>query len=231
LINPRGWLAWRINNLVKWILLTLCKVDYKELESIPLTGPAIVVMNHVNFLEVPLVSSLLFPRPCVGLVKKETNNNPLFAFLGIIWGAILIDRDTTDFKAMNKAIDSIHAGSILLLAPEGTRSKDGILRQARHGVTLLAARTGAPVIPLGHTGGEQFWDNLKAFKRTPVSIRVGEPLIIHPKLNRSERELALWDIMGSIAKLLPTWQRGVYARGYESTDEQFNEHNRHYSLD
>lgn len=235
MINPRGWLAWRVNNLVKGILLTLCKVDYRELESIPLTGPAIVVMNHVNFLEVPLVSSLLFPRPCVGLVKKETNNNPLFAFLGTIWGAILIDRDTTDLKAMNKAIESILAGNILLMAPEGTRSRDGILREARHGITLLAARTGAPVIPLGHTGGERFWANLKTFKRTPVSIRVGGTLTLQPRLSRTEREKALWEIMRAIAMLLPTWQWGVYAstneQSVDPSDNPSDEPKTHHSLD
>jgi len=227
MINPRGWVARLVNNLVRGILLALCNVDYQELEKIPLTGPAILIMNHVNFLEVPLVSSLLFPRPCVGLVKKETYKNPFFAFLGQIWGAILIDREATDLKAMNLALESIQSGSILLMAPEGTRSRDGILREARHGVMLLASRSGAPVIPLGHTGGEQFWSNIKKFRRTKVSIRVGEPIFLPPQIKRSERDALLITIMQAIAVLLPIWQRGVYG----TRDEHITEINQYQIME
>jgi len=57
---------------VKFILSRICRIDAADMKRVPKTGPIIVVMNHVNFLEVPLLYSFLFPRDAIGIIKRET---------------------------------------------------------------------------------------------------------------------------------------------------------------
>jgi 1-acyl-sn-glycerol-3-phosphate acyltransferase len=80
-------------------------------------------------------------------------------------------------------------------------------------VVLLAAKSGAPVVPVAHFGGERFWANIKALRKTRVRIRVGATLHIDPSRarNRRAREETLEEIMRSLSGLLPEWYRGHYA--------------------
>ena len=79
--------------LIRTFLHVICKVDRKELKQIPRNGPYIVAMNHINFLEVPLIVVDLAPRKVHGVAKKETWNNPLLALLAKLWEVISIDRE------------------------------------------------------------------------------------------------------------------------------------------
>jgi 1-acyl-sn-glycerol-3-phosphate acyltransferase len=120
-----------VTPVVRAILSIICRIDADEMKHIPNSGPLIIAMNHVNFLEVPLVYAWLWPRDAVGLVKRETWNNPLLGAIADSWNAIPIDRDATDLKAMRSSLEVLERGGILLLAPEGTRSGHG--RRSRCG--------------------------------------------------------------------------------------------------
>jgi 1-acyl-sn-glycerol-3-phosphate acyltransferase len=204
---------------VRTILSGLCKVEASELAKIPRTGPLIVIMNHVNFLEVPLVYAWLYPRDSVGMAKKETWDNPALAFLAFCWDAIPLDRQATDLSAMRKAFAVLEQGRILILAPEGTRSIHGRLQQGHPGVVQIALKSGAPILPLAHTGGETFWANFKSRRRTPFSFKVGTPFYLTtprtadghdiPVTKAARREMTD-QIMNRISILLPAAQRGFY---------------------
>ncbi len=204
---------------IKGILSVLCRVDSRELKKIPARGPCIIVVNHVNFLEVPLIYAFLYPRDSVGMAKKETWNNPLLAFLAFCWDAIPLHRHATDREAMERALMALAKGRFLVIAPEGRRSGHGRLQEGRPGVVLLALKSGAPIIPMAHTGGEHFWTNLKEFKRTPFAIRVGQPFYLRippgpdgkeQALTRSLRREMADGVMNRISLLLPAEQRGAY---------------------
>jgi 1-acyl-sn-glycerol-3-phosphate acyltransferase len=203
-----------VSPLVKIALAAPCKVDSSELARIPGRGPLIVVMNHVNFLEVPLIYTHLFPRDTVGMVKKETWANPLIGFLADVWDAISLDRETTDMQAMRMAIDALKARRILALAPEGTRSGHGRLQKGHGGVVQLALRSGAPIVPVAHYGGELFWANLRSFRKTRFYFRVGGAFKLREPeggLTKSSRNEMTDQIMNRLSILLPPAYRGVYA--------------------
>jgi 1-acyl-sn-glycerol-3-phosphate acyltransferase len=203
-----------VSPVVKAALKVLCRVDSRELDRVPETGPFIVVINHINFLEVPMLYAFLYPRDVMGLVKAETWKNPAIRVLAETWSAIPLDRSSTDLGAMRSALGALKRGKILAIAPEGTRSGDGRLGRAHAGVVSIAVRSGVPIVPVAHFGGERFWENLRSFKKTQFHFRVGEPFTLSRPaggLTKSARQKMADEIMGRLAALLPERYRGVYA--------------------
>lgn len=208
-----------VNFIVRVLSSIILKIDKSELHKVPGEGPLLVVVNHVNSLDAPVIISHMHPRPTTGLVKKETWDNALYRFLFNVWGGIPIDRDGADFTAFRAAQEALKAGKILALSPEGTRSWDGKLAQAKPGVAMLAIKAGVPILPIAYYGHEQYSENLKHLRRTPMAIRVGEPFRL--ELNGHAREKGILqevadEIMVEVARLLPERYRGYYADRLEA---------------
>lgn len=203
-----------LNLCMRMITGTLCRIDAGQLERIPDFGPLLLVTNHVNFLEAPVLISRIQPRPLTGFVKVETWDNPLMGALFSLWGGIPIRRGTPDREALRRGLQALEHGSILGVTPEGTRSGDGLLGRGRPGVVTLAVMSGAPIQPLVFHGGERFWDNLRRRRRTDFHIVVGAPFKIDLQGQRVTRELRselLDEIMYQLAALLPVKYRGIYS--------------------
>jgi 1-acyl-sn-glycerol-3-phosphate acyltransferase len=190
-----------------------CRVDDHELPRVPVSGPLLLVCNHVNFLEIPLVLSHLQPRRVTGLAKAETWNSPVMGVLFNLWGAIPVRRGEGDVAAIRRVLEALDAGMIVAIAPEGTRSGDGCLRRAKPGIGLLAAHSKAPILPVAYYGHEGIWSNLRRLRRTDFHIRVGPILRVRANGQwTAERRQALADqVMYQIAALLPERYRGAYA--------------------
>lgn len=216
---------WLVNTILKFLIHILLKVDSSELKKVPPAGPLLMVANHVNFLDAPVVISHLHPRPTTGLVKKESWDTPFMAFLFNTWGGIPIDRDIADFSAFKKAIVALKEGKILAVAPEGTRTEDGRMIEGKPGVAMLAIKADVPLRPMAYFGHENFKENIKHLKRTPFHIRVGDPFRINLNGQTKNKDLMqdLTDeMMIRIARLLPEEYRGVYAERVDEP-EQFLE--------
>ena len=203
-----------VTTSVKRLTRILCKVDDSQLSNVPEQGPLIIVSNHINFIEVPVVYTHLQPRNITGFVKAETWENPVMGLLFDLWGGIPIQRGEADSSAFRCALEALKQGKILAIAPEGSRSGDGKLLKGQPGVVMLAFRSDAPIIPLVYYGGERLRDNLNKLKRTDFSIRVGKIFKLsfpNGKLNRDLRITMVDEIMYQIASLLPQEYRGYYA--------------------
>ena len=201
-------------SMIKGLMRVLCRVDDAQLARVPDQGPLIIVANHVNFLEVPLIYTHLQPRPLTGFAKVEAWNNPLIGALFDLGGAIPLYRGEADLLAFRQALKALEAGRILALAPEGTRSGHGRLQRGRSGAVLLALRSGAPLLPLVYYGGELFWRNLTHLRRTDFHIVVGQPFYLDAsgvKVTRQVRQQMIDEVMYQMAALLPPAYRGVYS--------------------
>jgi len=210
-----------VNTAIKGIFRSVCQVDDADLVRIPMHGPLILVGNHVNFLEAPIMITHLQPRPVIALVKDTTWNNPLFGSLFTHWKAIPIRRGEMNLTGFREALRVLKEGKILAIAP-GTRSGNGVLQKGQTGIVLLAIKSGAPIIPVAYYGGENFWKNMKGFTRTPFSIRVGKPFTLRvtsPLPSRGEREQIAAEIMYQLAAQLPPAYRGYYADIENATEE------------
>ncbi len=204
-----------VTSSIKGLLRVLCRVDDTQLAHVPDRGPLIIVANHINFLEVPVVFTHLLPRPVTGFVKAEQLDNPILGpLLFDLWGGIPIRRGEVDMTAIRRALQALEAGQILVVAPEGTRSGHGRLQQAHPGAAFLALRSSAPVLPMAYYGGEHFWRNLPRLHRTDFHIVVGQPFHLDAsggKVTRQARQQMTDEMMYQIAALLPPAYRGVYS--------------------
>ncbi|MDZ7794819.1 MAG: lysophospholipid acyltransferase family protein [Spirochaetia bacterium] len=199
---------------IKALLHMLCRITKEGVDAVPDEGPLIVVTNHINFLEVPLIYTHLYPRPSSSLVKAETWENPVLGRLANLWSGIPLTRRATDFTALRSAEARLKEGQLLYVAPEGTRSYTGLLQRGNPGVVTLALRSGATIVPVVHFGGERFWHNAKRLRRTPVSLRAGRPFRIKVPsggVNRRLRQEIVDEVMTYMASLLPEDYRGHYA--------------------
>jgi 1-acyl-sn-glycerol-3-phosphate acyltransferase len=205
---------WAVTSSIKGLARLLCRVEGSQLAQVPERGPLIIVTNHVNFLDAPLLYTQLLPRPLAGFAKAETWDNPALAILANLWGAIPLQRGEVDLSALRAALKALDEGRILGVAPEGTRSGTGHLREGHPGIVLLALRTKAPILPVISYGGELFQQNLSRLRRTEVHIEVGQPFFLVPpqgKVTRQVRRQMTDEIMYQLAALLPPAYRGVYS--------------------
>lgn len=208
-------LAFRtVNFALKGLTSLLCRIESAPLQQVPHTGPLILVCNHINFLEVPLMYSHLQPRPLTGLAKAETWESPVLRPLFTLWGAIPIRRGEADTAALRKILQALAQNKIVAIAPEGTRSETGQLQRAQPGIVTLALHSGAPLLPLVYYGGEAFRHNVRKLQKTDFHIRVGQPFTLDlqgTKLRREIRQQVADEVMFQLAALLPVEYRGDYA--------------------
>jgi 1-acyl-sn-glycerol-3-phosphate acyltransferase len=199
---------------LKAILDILCKIECSEyVKALSKNKPMIIAFNHTNFLEVPILVSHSYPKYVTGIAKVETWNNTIFSFLFNTYHAIPIERGGV-FKGLFKKVKELtDKGYFVSIAPEGTRSKNGVLRSGKSGIIQLAYETNLPVMPVVHYGGENIWKNMKRFRRTSFCIKAGQPFMIKfdGRPEKGVRDEMLGEVMGQLARLLPEDKRGCYA--------------------
>jgi 1-acyl-sn-glycerol-3-phosphate acyltransferase len=175
--------------------------------NLPRTGPYILVSNHVNWKDPPVIEFLL-GIPIRFMAKIEAFS--IFFVGGLLRGigCFPVRRGESDRRAIVTCLQVLRAGNVLGFFPEGTRSRTGALRRALPGIAFLAAKSAALIVPIGVTGTV----GAKLF-RSAIEVRVGPSFTV--------RELGLGDdadeqdiadaIMLRVASLLPPEMRGDYA--------------------
>jgi 1-acyl-sn-glycerol-3-phosphate acyltransferase len=216
-------LIWRIVPLSYWAVvwfIRLCLFLYvrgpkvEGLENVPKTGGAILVSNHLNNAD-PCVIPGVLQRRIITMAKKEMFRWPIISLLFRFIGAFPVDRQAADISALREAQHVVNDGLLLLMFPEGTRSRDGQLHRGFPGTALVAYRTGAPIIPIAITGTEHLpwpWLFLRPFMGPQVNVRIGKPFY-PPKAERITSQAAkdaTDEIMLHVAELLPESYRGDY---------------------
>jgi len=203
-----------VNSTIKGLVRVLCRVDDAGLAHVPPRGPLILVTNHVNFLEVPVLVTALWPRPLTAFVKAETWENPILHFLFDLWGGIPLRRGEADVVAFRQGLTALETERILGVAPEGTRSGHGRLQQGHPGMVLLALRSGAPLLPVVYFGAENYRRQWSRLRRADFRIVVGRPFFLDARgvrVTRQVRRQMTDEVMYQIAALLPPAYRGHYA--------------------
>jgi 1-acyl-sn-glycerol-3-phosphate acyltransferase len=157
-------------------------------EYIPSTGPVILASNHRSFFD-PFVIGTMTRRPVYYVAKKE-----LFGYSRILsWllnalGAFPVDRGHADQETIETARHILARGDIVLMFPEGTRTRPGSLGRPKRGVGRLALETGAPVVPIAIIGTEDIRRGWRIRPRK-VRLRAGRPLHF-PKVDHPSPALA-----------------------------------------
>jgi 1-acyl-sn-glycerol-3-phosphate acyltransferase len=204
----------RFFQLVCRVVVFVCtKATIRGLENYTSSGPALVVINHLGDPDAVLVLAALPDFPEV-IGKIELRDIPVLRLLADMLGIIWVHQGQPDRRAISAALEAFRQGRCIIIAPEGRESVSGALEVGTEGAAFLALKSGVPVIPVTITGSEfrRIENNLKKFRRTPVTLRVGKPFLL-PQRARGRDALREGTrlIMETLARQLPPEYRGVYA--------------------
>jgi 1-acyl-sn-glycerol-3-phosphate acyltransferase len=203
--------------IIRILLRLLTHTDIVGRENIPTNSNFIIASNHLGLVDAFLPFYLLNNNNLVLLVGEKWEKIAVMRWLGRQLNFIFVDRFNPDLKAIRQVILRMKQGEVLVITPEGTRSKVGHLIEGKAGVSYLAAKLGYPILPAGISGSFDplFFGQLKRFKRPHVTVNVGQTFNLPPLPSESQgREEALKkdtdEIMCRIAALLPEEYRGAY---------------------
>lgn len=206
------FIRWLIRGLIK----LLARVEVRGYENLPAGSDFLIATNHLGFVDAPLAFYALDRWDMYIMVAEKWEQNPFLRWLGKYFNFIFIDRFNPDIKAMRRVLDVMKAGNVLVIAPEGTRSRVGTLIEGKPGVSYLATKLNRPIVPVAIWGTEDrlFWENVKRGRRNHIHLRAG-PAFTLPALPRADRETVLKqytdEIMCRIAAMMPEKYHGVYA--------------------
>jgi 1-acyl-sn-glycerol-3-phosphate acyltransferase len=204
--------------LIRFLLRLLTRVEVRGKENIPTNGNFIIAANHIGLVDAFLPFHIINNTNLVLLVGEKWEKLWIMRWLGRGLNFLFVDRFNPDLKAIREVIARMKHGEVLVITPEGTRSKVGYLIEGKPGVSYLAAKMGYPLAPVGISGtfDNIFFGQLKRLHRPHIIVSIG-PVFNLPPLptDAQSRDEALKtdtdEIMCRIAALLPQEQRGVYA--------------------
>ncbi|WP_314666318.1 lysophospholipid acyltransferase family protein [uncultured Selenomonas sp.] len=142
-------------------------------ENIPAEGAVILAANHASNIDPPFMASLI-DRPVSYMAKIELFENPIFGAAIRRCHAFPVKRGESDRGAIKTAVTVLKEGRVLGLFPEGTRSKTGELQKAEAGIALIAAMTGAPIVPVAILNTHRIFSNGGLIPQ--LRIMYGEPI-------------------------------------------------------
>jgi len=200
--------------VLRFLIWSFTRTRVTGQEYIPDSGPFIIVLNHVHWLDPALVVAAARKRYAVPIAKEETLSWPLVGFLLYHYPCIFIRRGEVDLKAMRQARAILAAGHGLLIAPEGTRSRVGRLKRGKPGTAYLAKGFDPIFVPAAVTGTIGFGDEFRRLRRKHTQVIFGPPFRVRwpeGKIRKDALQQITDEIMYRVAALLPPEMRGAYA--------------------
>jgi 1-acyl-sn-glycerol-3-phosphate acyltransferase len=204
-----------LRSIVRFLMKIITDIEINGLEKLP-EGNVIVAANHLGRLDTAALLCILDREDIIMPVAEKYKNHPLYGAIGRSANAIWLNRFDADYSAFRQILDRMKQGGLLVIAPEGTRSKTEALQEGKMGVAFLASKSGYPVLPVAVTGTEDrlIVENIKHFRRSKIIATAADLLYIDiPKGKGREEAMrqATDEIMCQIGALLPEKYRGVYA--------------------
>ncbi|MEO3861747.1 lysophospholipid acyltransferase family protein [Acrocarpospora sp. B8E8] len=160
------------------------KIDIVGAEHVPTTGGAVIVSNHISYLD--FIFAGLAARPSGRLVrfmaKKEVFDNKISGPLMRGMHHIPVDR-AEGAGAYVAALRALKAGEVVGVFAEATISRSFTIKEIKNGAVRMAAATNSPMIPVALWGTQRLWTKGRkraiAQRHIPITIMVGEPM--YPK--------------------------------------------------
>ena len=178
-----------IRRILQFLGVVGYRIRYTGRENIPADGGVLVVSNHQSHFDPPLVGMACTRR--MNYLARDT----LFKFPPLGWlmrslDAIPIDREGVGLSGIKESLRRLKRGEMVLVFPEGTRTRDGEIASFRPGFTALAIRSKAAILPVAIEGAYQAWPRRRKVPR-PGRIRIhyGRPILPAEIQDLEEREL------------------------------------------
>jgi 1-acyl-sn-glycerol-3-phosphate acyltransferase len=156
----------------------LFRIEYSGLGHIPVGGPALIVPNHQSYLD-PMLVGAAIPRSVRYMaMKKLFKWRPVAAFLKF-YGAFPVSLRSADKGAIKTCIRFLRAGELVMIFPEGGRSRDGKLLEFFQGFARIALIEQVPIVPVTISGAHRVWSPYQRLPR-PGKVRLTFHPPIHP---------------------------------------------------
>jgi 1-acyl-sn-glycerol-3-phosphate acyltransferase len=211
--HPKMLIVHFLRALTHFLRLFVGSIQISGRDHFPDTGPYIMVSNHMSKVDPPLALITLPPVRTRFFAGESWRKHLIFGTLLKWGGAIFINRGEADRRALREALQALEGGCVFGLAPEGTRSKNGALIEAKDGAAYLASRSGVIIVPIGIANTDLVGVNLPRLRRTEMIVKVG-PTFNLPDLGHRAKgvELSAFThlIMVHIAAQLPERHWGYY---------------------
>ncbi len=215
-------LLYAILKPIVWLLAhILCRCHVSGRENIPQDGPVLVVANHLIWYD-PLLIGVLFPRRLWFMTKIEIFGLPFVGLGCRLTGQIPVHRGESDRAALEQALEYLQQDRAVTIFPEGAVARHERLLAAHTGAAMLALRSGAPILPVAHSGTRRIFLSRRAWLPR-VKVRIGKPYVPQVPEGVSRKtalKMVTEDLMLRIAQMLPPEDRGAYA---VVSDELVNE--------
>jgi len=202
--------------LIRIFINLVAEIKLIDSEKLPREGSYAFATNHLGILDAFLAYYILERWDFFIPIAEKWERNIFLRWLGKHLNFIFIDRFNPDIHALREILKRMGKGEVLVIAPEGTRSRSEKMAEGKPGASYLASKAQFPVIPVGIAGTEDriFFSNLKKLKRTQIQVTIGDAFTL-PPLPRKNRDEVLREytdeIMCQIATLIPEKNRGFYA--------------------
>jgi 1-acyl-sn-glycerol-3-phosphate acyltransferase len=203
-----------LRSIVRFVMDLIADVEIVGLDKLP-PGNFMIAANHLGRLDTAVLLYAIDREDIIMAVAEKYKDHFLFGAIGRAVNAVWLNRFEADFSALREILARMQKGGLMVIAPEGARSKTEALQEGKMGVAFLASKSGYPVLPIALTGTEDraVVANLKRFRRSKIRAVAGDPFPIEiPKGKGREEAMrsATDEIMCQIAANLPEKYRGFY---------------------
>ena len=204
-----------MRGFIRAVYSIIMDIEVTGKENLPESGPLIIAANHFHFIDpVTLIGYLPYPMEFIG--GYRTPNAPGWTeIFRILYGVLLVRRGTSSRESLQAAIHVLKQNGALAIFPEGG-SWATVLRPPRPGTALLAARTGAKILPVGLDGANDVFPALFKGRRAKVRVVFGTPYHANSfddgKLTmREQMDEMGHEMMRHIKDLIPPERHGWYS--------------------
>lgn len=209
------WFYWGATYLLRGVLWVVARWTVTGRERTPIEGAVIVVSNHLNNADPPILAAGIARRRVRFMAKIELFKYP-FGVVPRLYDAFPVRRFEADMGALLTAERILKKGGVLGMFPEGTRSRTGFIGKPHPGTALIALRSGATVLPCAIVGTEQLGNLLNVLRKPRISVHIGQPIAVEAVRRPTEAQVSeLTDrIFAEIVAMLPS----KYFAAYTETD-------------
>jgi 1-acyl-sn-glycerol-3-phosphate acyltransferase len=163
--------------LARLFATALFRVRVVGRENVPETGGGLVCANHQSYFD-PIIVGLAVDRRLNYLARDTLFRNPVFKRLIEFLDAIPIDREGGGLAGLKETLRRLKQDELVLIFPEGTRTRDGNLQRLKPGFVAVARRAKQPLIPVGFDGAYQAWPRSSPVPQlSAISVVIGPPIM------------------------------------------------------
>jgi 1-acyl-sn-glycerol-3-phosphate acyltransferase len=165
------------HSLARLAATVLFRVRVAGRENVPRTGGGLVCANHQSYFD-PVLIGLAVDRRLNYLARDTLFRNPAFKWLIDFFDAIPIDREGGGLAGLKETLRRLKQEEMVLIFPEGTRTRDGEMLPLKPGFCAVARRGKQPLVPVGFDGAYQAWPRTSPMPQLcTMAVVIGEPIL------------------------------------------------------